>query len=140
LILAIVCFYTAQYIFKKTFGKFFIAIKDRIFGEPKAENEASSKDFYKELMINPLTDANNKAIQERDMFLERGANKFNCKDFEKYRNKEEVQGKSFEAYQQILNNRVIQIDAVINDHLRFTRTELEFEREWKNREQPEKLE
>jgi hypothetical protein len=79
-----------------------IAIKDRLFGEPKPDNEASSKDFYKELLINPLTDANNKAIIERDNFIARGAKRFDPKTFEKYRNKEEVQGKSFEAYQQML--------------------------------------
>ena len=69
LIFGIICFYVVQYIYKKTLYKFLIAIKNRIFGEPEPDNEASSKDFYKELLIDPLTDMNNKAITERDLLL-----------------------------------------------------------------------
>ena len=36
--------------------------------DDEVKNEAHSDDFYKELLINPLTDINNKAIQEYENF------------------------------------------------------------------------
>jgi len=120
-------FYFAQYIYKRTFYKFLIAVKNKILGEAEeAENEAHSNDFYRELLINPLTDANNKAITENETFMQRGAKRFDTSAFSKYRFPEEGTGKTFEEYQQILYMRTLQIDAVINDHLRATRTELEY--------------
>ena len=135
LIFAIIVFYFAQYLYKKTLYKFLNELKNRIFGEPAPDNEASSEDFYKELLIDPLTDANNKAINERNIFLQRGNRKFDCSSFSKYRFKEEVGGKSYDAYQEILKNRVTQIDSVIDDHLRF----LKVESEWKEKPQSDKL-
>lgn len=140
LIFAIILFYIAQYIYKKTFYKFLLAVKNRIFNDAGvAENEAHSDDFYKELLIDPLTDTNNKAITERDNFVQRGAKRFDTSTFAKYRFDEETPGMTFEEYQQVLECRVQQIDAVINDHLRQTRTELEYSFEIQNKEQPEKL-
>ena len=46
-----------------------VSIKEKIFGKVEENrNEAESNDFYKELLINPLTDINNKAIQEMSNF------------------------------------------------------------------------
>jgi hypothetical protein len=127
LILCIILFYIAQYIIKRTFVKFFIAVKNKIFGTKETgENEAHSADFYKELLINPLTDANNKAVTELELFQARNGKKFDPKSFEKYRFTEEIEGMSYEEYGNVLNTRAQQIDAVINDHLKATRTELEY--------------
>ena len=53
--------------------------------EEEIRNEAHSDDFYKELLINPLTDINNKAIQELTDF--KG---FSSTNFKNYRFEEEV--------------------------------------------------
>jgi hypothetical protein len=106
LIFAIILFYIVQYIIKRTFVKFFIAVKNRIFGtKEKGDNEAHSADFYKELLINPLTDANNKAITEQELFEARNAKKFDPKTFERYRFPEEVEGMSFDDYSKTLETR-----------------------------------
>lgn len=78
-----------------------VKIKELLFGTvEEVKNEAHSVDFYLELLINPLTDINNKAIQEYENFVE-----FNSSTFTNYRYKEEPVVDS-EYYKRILGNRV----------------------------------
>ena len=87
-ILAIVVFYCAQYVYKRTLHKFLAALKEKCFGASDPDNEAHSTDFYRELNIDPLTDANNKAIVELQAFAAKPP--YNPADFVKYRYSEEV--------------------------------------------------
>lgn len=111
-----------------------VSIKEKIFGKVEENrNEAESNDFYKELLINPLTDINNKAIQEMSNFQD-----FNSANFKNYRFEEEPEVES-EYYKEILATRVSQIDAIINNHLITANGRHIYELKYQDLEQSEKL-
>ena len=69
LIFAVIFFYLAQLLIGETLGKLCSKLLEMICtNDDEVKNEAHSDDFYKELLINPLTDINNKAIQEYENF------------------------------------------------------------------------
>ena len=89
---------------------------DYVLGDSTDEddNEAHSNDFYQELLIDSLTDMNNKSILEMNAFKTFDANKIKSNRFEV--EPEITSG----FYKSFLQNRVNEIDAVINSHLRMT--------------------
>lgn len=70
LILLLCLYYVAEFFYKKTLRVLLIAIKDRLAKcfkcckKSEDEDEATSGDFYKELLIDPLHDALKKANYE----------------------------------------------------------------------------
>lgn len=98
------------------------------------KNEAHSDDFYKELLINPLTDIANKADNELNNF-----EPFEGEAFANYRFPEEVKVDG-EAYCAILGRRKDQIDCVINSHLYKVHGEVKYKVDgWNEKDTSEKL-
>ena len=130
IILAMIIFYILQFIVKKTLGKFCKKLKNMVFKPSDEEaNEAHSDDFLKELLINPLTDLNNKANTELDSFKD-----FNSANFGNYRYEEEANGVTSEYYREILANKVNEIDSMIDNHLIAANGEVDFELKYRELE------
>jgi len=74
-------------------------------------NEAHSNDFYKEIKIKHLADISSKANKQLAAF--KG---FTIRNFAEYRYEEEMTIES-RYYKELLEQRVEQINCVVNDHL-----------------------
>ena len=141
MVLLLILFYFAQSCYKKTVYKALIALKHRIFGyDEEAENEAESEDFYRELQVDPLSEANNKACTEVNRFEEREQS-FPLDIIKRYRRPEEVECMDFNEYKHILAKRCDQIDCIINDHYKALsgKSEAAMKLEWSDKPQNERI-
>ena len=117
LILLLCLYYVAEFIYKKTLRILVNALKDRLAKcfkcckKSEDSNEATSGDFYKELLIDPLHDALKKASYEKTLFERRESKAFDMDAINKYRGDGELPIKPYEDYQSMLDRKSTRLNS-----------------------------